>query len=100
MDLGSMSLVSLLVLLVIAAVCGMIGQAIAGYSIGGFLVSIVVGFIGAFLGVWVARQFNLPTLFVINLDGQPFPVIWSIIGSAIFALIVGLLTRPRYVRAI
>ena len=100
MTLGSMSLVSLLVLLVIAAVCGMIGQAIAGYSIGGFLVSIVVGFVGAFLGVWLARQFNLPTLFVINLDGQPFPVIWSIIGSAIFALIVGLLTRPRYVRAL
>lgn len=100
MALGSMSLVSLLVLLVIAAVCGMIGQAIAGYSIGGFLVSIVVGFVGAFLGVWLARQFNLPTLFVINLDGQPFPVIWSIIGSAIFALIVGLLTRPRYVRAL
>ena len=94
----NMSLISLLVLLVIAAICGAIGQALAGYSLGGCLVSIVVGFIGAFLGAWLARQFGLPTIFVVNVDGQPFPVVWSIIGSAIFALIIGLLTRPRYVR--
>lgn len=95
-----MSLISLLVLLVIAAVCGALGQALAGYSLGGCLISIVVGFVGAFLGAWIARQFNLPTIFVITVDGQPFPVVWAIIGSAIFALIVGLLTRPRYVSTI
>jgi len=32
---------------------------------------------------------------VLNIDGQPFPVVWSIIGSAIFSAIVGLLTRRR-----
>ena len=96
--ISNMSLINILVLLVIAAVCGAIGQAIAGYSMGGCLMSIVVGFIGAFLGVWLARQFSLPTIFVVNVDGQPFPVVWSIIGSALFALIVGLLTRPRYAR--
>ncbi|MFN8486885.1 MAG: GlsB/YeaQ/YmgE family stress response membrane protein [Caldilineaceae bacterium] len=95
-----MSLISLLVLLIIAAICGALGQALAGYSLGGCLISIVVGFVGAFLGAWIARQFNLPTIFVITVDGQPFPVVWSIIGSALFALIVGLLTRPRYVNTI
>lgn len=95
-----MSLISLLVLLVIAAICGALGQALAGYSLGGCLISIVVGFVGAFLGVWIARQFNLPTIFEITVDGQRFPVVWSIIGSAIFALIVGLLTRPRYVSSL
>ena len=93
-----MSLISLIVLLVIAAICGTIGQALAGYSLGGGLISIVVGFIGAFVGAWLARQFNLPTIFAVNVGGQPFPVVWSIIGSAILALIVGGLTRPRYVR--
>lgn len=92
-----MSLVGFLILIVVAAVCGAIGQAIAGYSTGGFLVSIVVGFIGAYLGVWLAQQFGLPELFVVNVDGQPFPIIWSVIGSAILAIIVGLLTRPRTV---
>ena len=90
-----MSLVGFLILIVVAAICGAIGQAIAGYSTGGFLVSIVVGFIGAYLGVWLAQQFGLPELFVVNVDGQPFPIVWSVIGSAILAIIVGLLTRPR-----
>lgn len=90
-----MSLVSFLILIVVAAICGAIGQAIAGYSTGGFLVSIVVGFIGAYLGVWLAQQFGLPELFVVNVDGQPFPIVWSVIGSAILAIVVGLLTRPR-----
>lgn len=96
--LGSnMSLLGILVLLVIAAVCGSIGQAIAGYSLGGFLVSIVVGFLGAWLGSWLAVQLGLPELFVVNIDGQPFPIVWAIIGSALFAIVIGLLTRRRVV---
>lgn len=92
-----MSLFGFLVLVLVAAICGALGQAIAGYSVGGCLVSIVVGFIGAYLGVWLAQQFGLPELFVVNVDGQPFPIVWSVIGSAILAIIVGLLTRPRTV---
>jgi uncharacterized membrane protein YeaQ/YmgE (transglycosylase-associated protein family) len=90
-----MSLLGFLVLLLVAALCGALGQAIAGYSLGGFLVSIVVGFVGAFLGMWVARQVGLPEFFVINVDGEPFPIVWSVIGSALLAAIVGLIFRPR-----
>jgi uncharacterized membrane protein YeaQ/YmgE (transglycosylase-associated protein family) len=93
-----MSLMGFLVLLVIAAICGAIGQTLAGYSLGGCLVSAVVGVIGAYLGYWVATQFGLPALLVVNVDGEPFPIIWSIIGSSIFALIVGLVTRRRVYR--
>jgi len=92
-----MSLLGFLVLLIIAAICGAIGQALAGFSTGGFLISIVLGFIGAFLGVWLAQQFGLPELFVINIDGQPFPIVWSIVGAALLALLAGLLSRPRAV---
>lgn len=88
-----MSLLGFLLLLVIAAIAGALGQALAGYSLGGLFVSIVVGFIGAFLGYWLASQLGLPTIFAINIDGQTFPLIWSIIGAAIFAAIVGMLTR-------
>jgi uncharacterized membrane protein YeaQ/YmgE (transglycosylase-associated protein family) len=90
-----MTLLGFLLLLLIAAVCGALGQAIAGYSLGGLLVSVVVGVIGAFIGLWVARQFALPEVFVVTIDGEPFPVLWSIIGSFLFALVVGLLTRRR-----
>jgi len=75
-----MTLLGLLVLVIIAAITGSLGQAIAGYSLGGCLVSAVVGFIGAYLGMWIARRFGLPDILVLNIDGQPFPVVWSIIG--------------------
>ncbi len=90
-----MTLFGLLVLVIIAAITGSLGQALAGYSLGGCLVSAVVGFIGAFLGMWIARRFGLPDILMVKIDGQPFPVVWSIIGSAIFSAVVGLLTRQR-----
>jgi uncharacterized membrane protein YeaQ/YmgE (transglycosylase-associated protein family) len=90
-----MTLLGFIVLLVIAAIAGTIGQALAGYSMGGCLVSILIGFIGAYLGMFLANSLGLPELFTINIDGQPFPLVWSIIGSTILALIFGLLTRRR-----
>jgi uncharacterized membrane protein YeaQ/YmgE (transglycosylase-associated protein family) len=90
-----MTLVDLIILLIVAAICGSLGQALAGYSMGGCLISAVVGFIGAFVGLWLARQLGLPEVFAINIGGQSFPIIWSIVGSAVLSLILGLLTRRR-----
>jgi uncharacterized membrane protein YeaQ/YmgE (transglycosylase-associated protein family) len=88
-----MTLIGFLVLLLIAAICGGIGQTLAGYNLGGCLVSIVVGFIGAYLGLWIAAKMGLPHLFEVTVDHKPFPVLWAIIGSAVFTLIVALLRR-------
>ncbi len=88
-----MTLIGFLVLLLIAAICGGIGQSLAGYDLGGCFVSIVVGFIGAWIGLYIAGRFALPEFFTINIDGKPFPVVWAIIGSAVFTLIVALLRR-------
>ena len=90
-----MNLIELLVLLVIAGVCGGIGQTIAGYSRGGCLASIALGFIGALLGVWMARELRLPELFVLHLRHVHFPILWSIIGATVFVAIVGLISRRR-----
>ena len=94
----SMSLVDLLLLLLVAGICGALGQAISGYSRGGILVSIALGFIGALLGMWIARALNLPEPFMVQIEGTNFPVIWSIIGSALFVAVLSLFTRPTYVR--
>lgn len=88
-----MTLGGLIILLIIAAICGSIGQAIAGFSLGGCLVSIVVGFIGALIGEWLAVKLALPSILVIHIQGHAFPIIWSIIGAAIFTLIIGLIRR-------
>lgn len=89
----NMTLIGFLVLLAIAAICGAIGQSLAGYDLGGCLVSIIVGFIGAYLGMWLAGKMGLPEFFTINIEGKPFPIIWSVIGSALFTLIVALVRR-------
>ena len=88
-----MTLLGFLVLLLIAAICGGIGQSLAGYNLGGCLVSIIVGFIGAYIGLWIAGKMGLPHLFEISVDHRPFPVLWAIIGSAVFTLIMALLRR-------
>ena len=90
-----MTLTGLLVLLLIAGIVGGLGQSISGYSFGGCLMSIVVGFVGAFLGVWLAGQLGLPEIFTVNIEGQSFPIVWGIVGSAILSLILGLFTRRR-----
>jgi len=89
-----MTILEFIILLVIAAICGALGQAIAGYSLGGWLITTVVGFIGAWIGTWLARSIGLPELLMVNIGGEPFPIVWAIIGSAIFAAIVALITRP------
>ncbi len=88
-----MTIIGFLVLLLIAAICGGIGQSIAGYDLGGCLVSIVVGFIGAYIGLWMAAKMGWPRLFEINIEGKPFPILWAIIGSIIFTLLMALLRR-------
>ena len=89
-----MGLLDFLILLLIAGLCGAIAQAIAGFSRGGLLVAIAVGFIGALIGMWLQRQTGLPEIFTIDVDGHKFPIIWSIIGGVLFAVIVSILTRP------
>ncbi len=90
-----MTLFEFLLLILIAGVCGAIGQSLAGSKGGGLLRTIALGFIGALLGVWIARNVGLPELFVVTIDGNSFPIIWSIIGSAIFVAVISLITRKK-----
>ena len=91
-----MTLIDVLLYLVIAAVAGGIGRAIAGGTRGGCVVSIVLGFIGAMVGSWIARTVNLPELFVIRLgEGPAFPFLWAVIGAALFVAVVLLLSGGR-----
>jgi uncharacterized membrane protein YeaQ/YmgE (transglycosylase-associated protein family) len=89
----TITLPGLIFLLVIAAVCGAVGRAIAGEVRGGLIVSIVVGFIGALLGPWLALQMKLPEPLMLHISGQSFPVVWSIIGGALFVAIIHLISR-------
>lgn len=90
-----MGIIDFLILLLIAGICGAIGQALVGYSRGGCLAAIALGFIGALLGTWLARALDLPLIFAITIEGTAFPVIWSIIGSALFVAVLALIAGRR-----
>ena len=91
----TMTVPQLLVLIIIAAICGAIGKAIAGSSRGGLVISTVLGFIGALLGPWIAHALKLPEPFMVSVGGHPFPILWSIIGAALFVAIIHLISRRR-----
>jgi uncharacterized membrane protein YeaQ/YmgE (transglycosylase-associated protein family) len=90
-----MTLMELLVLLLVAGVCGALGQALAGSSRGGCLLAIALGFVGAWIGAAIARALDLPPMFVVEIDGNAFPIVWSIAGSALFVAVITLISGGR-----
>lgn len=89
----TISLAGLIVFVLIAAACGAIGRAIAGGTRGGLLVSTALGFIGALFGPLIARELRLPEPVTVMVSGHPFPILWSIIGAALFVVLIHMLGR-------
>jgi uncharacterized membrane protein YeaQ/YmgE (transglycosylase-associated protein family) len=92
-----MSVLEFVLYLIVAGICGAVARALGGGG-GGFILSIVLGFVGAFFGTWIARQLHLPEILAVAIAGHPFPIVWSIIGGLILVLFAHALTRPRYAR--
>jgi uncharacterized membrane protein YeaQ/YmgE (transglycosylase-associated protein family) len=71
-----MTVLEFLLLLLIAGICGSLAQALAGYSHGGCLVSIILGLIGALVGTWLARLLGLGEILAIRIGSESYPVVW------------------------
>lgn len=91
----TMSIPALVLYLVIAAICGAVGKAIAGESRGGLIVSIIVGLVGAIVGPWIAQQLGLPEPIMVTISGHSLGILWSIIGAAILVALIHLFSRQR-----
>ena len=91
----TITLTGLLLLLLIAGICGAVGRALGGGTGGGFLMSIGVGFVGALIGMFLASALRLPEILAVSVDGRPFPILWSIVGGALLvALVNAVAYRP------
>jgi len=89
-----MSLLGFIFLLIIASISGALGARIAGRRGMGCLASIVLGFIGALIGTFIARQLHLPLFPWIQFGDHPFPVVWAVLGAAFFVALLNLFSRP------
>lgn len=89
-----MDLLSILLLLVIAGICGAIAEMVVGFSPGGFIASVAIGLIGAYLGSWLAIQVGLPPVISVSrlLPGvaYDFDLVWAILGAILLLLIISL----------
>jgi len=86
-----MTLLGFLVLLIVAAVCGSVGSALAGYTMQGCITKIIVGLIGALIGTWLSHELRIRDF----LYYEQIPIFWSIIGSSLFVLIISLFRADR-----
>jgi uncharacterized membrane protein YeaQ/YmgE (transglycosylase-associated protein family) len=89
-----MGLLEILLLLVIAGICGAIAEMVVGFSPGGFIASVAIGLLGAYLGSWLALQVGLPQVLSVRrlLPGAAydFDLVWAILGSILLLLIISL----------
>lgn len=78
-------------LLLVAGLCGAIAQAVAGSYRGGCLAALGIGFIGALIGLWLARALGLPDLFSFSVGGTTFPIVYAMLGGFLLLLILRML---------
>jgi uncharacterized membrane protein YeaQ/YmgE (transglycosylase-associated protein family) len=83
-----MGFVQLLLLLLIAGVCGFAASQLMGAKRLNVIILIVLGFVGAFVGQWIAGYFGLPLILPLVLGGRAFPLVWAVIGSMVVVGVV------------
>lgn len=84
-----MNILEFALLLVVAAVLGIVSQRVTGFRVGGLIASIVLGFVGAFLGKELALALQLPDILYLTIGGKSIPVIWAVLGGMAVTFLVG-----------
>ena len=92
-----MSLGEFVVLFIVSAIVGGIGEALAGYSLGGCAVSAVVGFIGALIGHWIRGALHMGSLLPVHVGGRTVDIVWAVIGSAVLVFALSMIRGRRAV---
>jgi len=88
-------MVDILISLIIAGIAGSIARSLSGFSRGGCIISIVVGFIGAMIGSWLSSEMQLPDPFILHIRGNSYNLLWTIIGAVIFTAVLSLITPDK-----
>ena len=87
----TLTIPSIVVTIIIAGLCGALAQMLVGYTHGGLLASILVGFVGALLGNYLAVLLGIPPILVVfGVD-----IVWTIVGSVIFVGLLSLILGGR-----
>ncbi|OLB71578.1 MAG: hypothetical protein AUI16_22960 [Alphaproteobacteria bacterium 13_2_20CM_2_64_7] len=79
---------SIIIMLIVGAVAGWLaGQIVRGFGFG-LIWNIVIGIVGAFIGVWLLTQLG-----VIPFSGFVGSIVNAVIGAVVLLVIVGFIKR-------
>jgi uncharacterized membrane protein YeaQ/YmgE (transglycosylase-associated protein family) len=79
---------SIIIMLVVGAIAGWLaGQIVRGFGFG-LIWNIVIGIIGAFIGVWLLTRLN-----IIPFQGFVGSIVNATIGAVVLLVIIGLIRR-------
>ena len=79
---------SIIIMLIVGAIAGWLaGQIVRGFGFG-LLWNIIIGIVGAFIGVWLLTRLN-----ILPLAGFIGSIVNATIGAVILLLIIGLIRR-------
>ncbi len=84
-----MSIVELILLLVVAGVLGVVSQRLTGIQPGGLIMTVILGFVGAWLGKQFSVWLNIYDPIRLRVGGTEFPLLCAIVGGVIVTSIVG-----------
>ena len=93
-----MDLLTILILIVLAGICGAIAEFIVGFSPGGIFVTVIVGVVGAFIGNAIGEAIYgiFPILFIaIQVGNVILDLFWATLGSLVLLLLLSLLRDVR-----
>ena len=90
-----MSFIDFIILFFIAAIIGSIARKLVGLEKGGCILSAIVGFIGAIIGTWLGREYDLPEIWSPTIRGMTYPIVWSIMGAVLFTIVLSLFASKK-----
>jgi len=83
-----MGWLNVLMLLAIAGVCGFVASKLMGAKRINIVLMIVLGFVGAVVGQWIADYFGMPLVLPLYIGAKTFPLLWAFLGSIVVVGIV------------
>jgi uncharacterized membrane protein YeaQ/YmgE (transglycosylase-associated protein family) len=89
-----MNPVEFILILLTSIICGAFAQLTSGFSKGGWIINLLIGFFGALAGVYLSRAFNAPVLYNLRVSGVNFPIVYCVVGSVLFLAAITLVTNP------
>lgn len=93
-----MTLTGLLILLLVGALAAILAEWAVGFSAWGYVTSVLIGWVGAWFGTWLATAAGLPLPLPILVHTFTLDLVWAFVGAVVLLALLTLVRRVAYSR--